>query len=245
MPSKIEQLTITELKSRLLHAAKRSRELMAPMLYHLREKLKAQGKSGAGFGAWVEKNLDITRRTADRWADEYGISAGLKKKRPRSATFGQMSKGSAENDPDTKFYEQELERHAHLIQFTKWVTKKDYAAYQRAVGIIQKHFQISSTREAVLKGVQYAAEAIAAAPTTGYSGERIATGRAGRLERGNDAGRAGLRKTAHSGGENQKRAVNGSGRVPDTDGAGGHRSRKSPQSERRVAGRKAFHTAAG
>ncbi len=102
MPSKIEELTITELKSRLLHAAKQSRKLMAPMLYYLRQKIKAQGKAGQGFGQWVEDNLDITRRTADRWANEWAVSQKLRKpSKPKPKAFRQMSK-SAQASPDGK-----------------------------------------------------------------------------------------------------------------------------------------------
>ena len=79
MSEDIEQLKITELKSRLCQAAKQSRATMAPMLYWLREKIKDQGKAGKGFGPWVEKHLDITRRTADRWADEWAKKNGRKK----------------------------------------------------------------------------------------------------------------------------------------------------------------------
>ena len=71
---------------------------MAPLLYHLRAKLKAQGKSGAGFGAWVEDNLDISRRTADRWADEWAIAHGLKKPPKRAATSGQLTKSKPSVD---------------------------------------------------------------------------------------------------------------------------------------------------
>ena len=71
---------------------------MAPLLYYLRDKLKAQGKTGAGFGAWVEDHLDISRRTADRWADQWGISKGLMKPR-KASTFKQVSK-SAKPNPD-------------------------------------------------------------------------------------------------------------------------------------------------
>ena len=45
---------------------------LAPLLYFLRERLRAQGarndlaNSERGFEAWVEENLDISRRTADR-----------------------------------------------------------------------------------------------------------------------------------------------------------------------------------
>src|ERR1700687_5546672 len=96
MSIKIEQLKIAELKSRLCQAAKQSRATMAPMLYWLRDKIKKQGKAGQGFGPWVEKHLDITRRTADRWADEWAISEGLKK----SPTSRQKSKGGNLDDTD-------------------------------------------------------------------------------------------------------------------------------------------------
>jgi hypothetical protein len=67
---------------------------MAPMLYQLRAKIKAQGKAGEGFGQWVETHLDISRRTADRWADEYARKHGLK-------TFRQMTKSRPKQSPKT------------------------------------------------------------------------------------------------------------------------------------------------
>jgi hypothetical protein len=102
----LETLSVSELKNQLCkvwekhrHTAERT---MAPLLYFLRKKLKAQGKSGAGFGAWVEDNLDVSRRTADRWADAYAVSKGWKKpKKQNTPAFGQMSK-SAKPNPDGK-----------------------------------------------------------------------------------------------------------------------------------------------
>ena len=86
-------MTIAQLKSRLVKIAKRSRTSMAPLLFQLRTHIKAQGKTGEGFGAWVEEHLDISRRTADRWADEWAISKGLKKpSAPKKHTFRQMTK---------------------------------------------------------------------------------------------------------------------------------------------------------
>jgi hypothetical protein len=73
-------LTESQLKSRLCQCAKLTKERMAPLLYYLREKLKKQGsRKGKGFGAWVAANLPITRRTADLWANEYGVAHGLMK----------------------------------------------------------------------------------------------------------------------------------------------------------------------
>jgi hypothetical protein len=98
---KAQQLTIPQLKSRLVQTANRSEKLMAPMLFFLRKKLKAQGKAGQGFGLWVEENLQITRRTADRWANEWGI-VNEKMKRPSKRTSGQhdqKSRKDAESGP--------------------------------------------------------------------------------------------------------------------------------------------------
>lgn len=88
---KLEDLSINELKSKLVSAAKETAEAMAPMLFYLRKKIKAQGKVGQGFGAWVEENLGITRRTADRWANEWAIANKLKDQ-PKPASR-QKSKG--------------------------------------------------------------------------------------------------------------------------------------------------------
>jgi hypothetical protein len=72
MPSKeeIANLSVTELKTKLQAVWRKHEKLcrpqMAPLLFHLRLKLKAQGKKGTGFGVWCEDTLDISRRTADR-----------------------------------------------------------------------------------------------------------------------------------------------------------------------------------
>jgi hypothetical protein len=98
-----EKLPVAELKGTLEKIWRKHEKLcheqMAPLLYHLRLKLKAQGKSGAGFGAWVEDHLDIARRTADRWADQWAISKGLMKPR-KASTFRQMSKSEKKASSD-------------------------------------------------------------------------------------------------------------------------------------------------
>lgn len=90
----IEQMDVPELKAKLVEASRITKGQMAPMLYFLRLKLKKQGsRNGEGFGAWVEANLSwfITRRTADLWADEWGIENGLME--PRNPTSRNISKG--------------------------------------------------------------------------------------------------------------------------------------------------------
>jgi hypothetical protein len=99
----VEKLSVAELKAKLekiwCKHEKLCREQMRPLLYHLRLKLKAQGKSGAGFGAWVEDHLDISRRTADRWADQWAISKGLMKPR-KASTFRHLSKSEKKASRD-------------------------------------------------------------------------------------------------------------------------------------------------
>jgi len=98
MPSKFEKLSMPELKSRLVQAVKVTKATMAPMLYYLRKRIKAQGKSGQGFGQWVEEHLEIHRRTADRWADEWAVAEGLKKAPKKTVkTFRHLSKGVTSN----------------------------------------------------------------------------------------------------------------------------------------------------
>ena len=103
----LDKLSVNELKTKLTNTwgkyKRAAQRTMGPLLYHLRKKLKAQGKSRAGFGAWVEDNVDISRRTADRWADEYAISKRLMKPRKHKApTFGHLSKSSKATPSDGK-----------------------------------------------------------------------------------------------------------------------------------------------
>jgi hypothetical protein len=110
----LDALTEAQLKSKLCDTwAKHKdaiRKEMAPPLYHLREKLKAQGKAGSGFGAWVEQNLEICRRTADRWADGYAKKEGLKstsdsvtESKTKKGTSGQVSKSDRKVTVDLNF----------------------------------------------------------------------------------------------------------------------------------------------
>jgi hypothetical protein len=96
------KLSEQQLKTALKAAWKKHEELakedMAPLLYWLREKLRAQGSRNdihdkdRGFGAWVEEHLDFSRRTADRWCEWYAVTTGLKP----ASTFGPLSKSDVE-----------------------------------------------------------------------------------------------------------------------------------------------------
>lgn len=162
--TELQKLNEQELKAAIKSAWKKHERLakkdMGPLLYWLRFKLRAQGSRNdihdedRGFGAWVEDNLDISRRTADRWANEYGLANGLMM---RDGTSSQVTK----SDED-EFYEQELRKHGKNIQFNYWVSQTVHKQYERSLKTIKKHFKIANDKEAVLRGVCYAAETIGA-----------------------------------------------------------------------------------
>jgi hypothetical protein len=117
--SELQKLNEQELKAAIKSTWKKHERLakkdMGPLLYWLRVRLRAQGSRNdihdedRGFGAWVEDNLDISRRTADRWADEYGLANGLMMR------DGTSSHATRSDDDD--FYEDELRKHGKNIQF--------------------------------------------------------------------------------------------------------------------------------
>jgi hypothetical protein len=105
---KIEDLSVTELKNKLQTIwrkhEKLCRESMGEYLYWLRKRMRAQGARNdkkdkpEGFGAWCEDNLSITRRTADKWADDWAIAQGLKKPSKKTPkTFRTTSKSDESN----------------------------------------------------------------------------------------------------------------------------------------------------
>src|SRR5260370_3334704 len=129
--SELQNLNEGELKAAIKSAWKKHERLakkdMGPLLYWLRLKLRAQGSRNdiqdedRGFGAWVEDHLDISRRTADRWADGYAIENGLKDPTPTSSHVTK----SGEDD----FYEEELRKHGKNIQLNSWVSQKVHKQY--------------------------------------------------------------------------------------------------------------------
>lgn len=144
-----ENLSVSQLKEKLekiwLKHEKLCRTEMAPLLYHLRLKLKAQGKTGAGFGVWVEDTLDISRRTADRWADEWAISRGLKKPSKKAkATFRQMSKSGDSETADEKI----------VVNFSMVLTESENKAWLVALRVLG-----STAQQVVFDAVLNAARA--------------------------------------------------------------------------------------
>ena len=180
--SELEGLNAEELKAAIQSAWKKHERLaqkeMGPLLYWLRAKLRAQGSRNdlheeeKGFGAWVEDNCEITRRTADRWADQYARENGFV---PIPPTSGHESK-SLEGDFDGG----RLGKYNKNIRFDYWVSKSVHGQYEQAVKTIKKHFEITKDKEAVVKGVCYAADIIANRSTNGKRNQR-SRARNGRL----------------------------------------------------------------
>jgi hypothetical protein len=135
-----------------------AKKSMGPLFYWLREKLKAQGTRHEGFGAWVAQNLDITRRTADRWADWYGLENGLMTRKVKP-TPRHLSKGfESHAEGEDGFYERELRQHGKLINY--WLTQDEYQDYEQTLNAFKQHFKIVNDKEAFLKGMQYAGESL-------------------------------------------------------------------------------------
>lgn len=165
--SELKTLNEGELKAAIKSTWKKHERLakkeMGPLLYWLREKLRAQGSRNElrdqdkGFGAWVQQTIEISRRTADRWADDYGLANGLIK---RKLTSRQMSKGF-EDHPENDFYARDLRKHGRQIQMNYWVPVGEFQRHEKAVNALKKHFKTTSTQDAIVKGVQYAAKTLA------------------------------------------------------------------------------------
>lgn len=204
----LQRLSEQELKTAIKAVWKKHEELakqdLAPMLYWLRDKLRAQGARNdltqdkdRGFAGWVEENLDISRRTADRWCEWYAVEAGLKP----ASTSGHVSKS------DLELYEDILDTHKgkHQIAFNFWVKTAVHNQYQKALTHLQKTFNLKDSKEAVVRGVIYAASVIEreakAGSNKGVGGKvpiskPVSARRTGR-ESGSDAQRRARVRTAH------------------------------------------------
>lgn len=162
--SELQNLNEKDLKDAIKSEWKKHERLakkdMGPLLYWLREKLRAQGSRNdihdkdRGFGAWVEETLDISRRTADRWADWYAIEKGLK----------QLTSGQLTRSEDKEFFAGILDEHKgdQQIAFNCWVKKAVHAQFAKALMTIQKQFGLKNKKEAMVQGVIYAAKNVSA-----------------------------------------------------------------------------------
>ncbi len=167
--AELEKLNEAELKAAIESTWKKcerfAKKEMGPLLYWLRENLRAQGSRNdlrdrdMGFGAWVQETIEISRRTADRWADEYGIKNELIKRKPRT-TSGQDDQKWL--DPKyIKLLEEKRRKHLRQVLPGHWVPLAEFERHEKSVKALKKHFKTTSTHEAIVKGVQYAAKAIA------------------------------------------------------------------------------------
>jgi hypothetical protein len=165
--SELKKLDEQQLKAAIESAWKKYERLakkeMGQLLYLLREKLRAQGSRNdlrdrdKGFGAWVEVTIEISRRTADRWADDYGLANGLMKRKSTSRQDDQKSF----THEDDKFLEEKRRKHGRQIQMNYWVPLAEYQRHEQSVKVLKKHFKTNNIQEAIIKGVQYAAQALA------------------------------------------------------------------------------------
>lgn len=164
--SELQKLNEDELKAAIQSAWRKYERLakneMGQLLYWLRENLRAQGSRNdirdqdKGFGAWVEQTIEISRRTADRWANEYGIRNGLMK---RKLTSGQDDQKSFLHEDDAA-QEAKRRKHGRMILGNHWVPLAEYQRHERAVEVLKKYFKTDSKQEAIMKGVQYAAKTV-------------------------------------------------------------------------------------
>jgi hypothetical protein len=115
----IEKLSTKQLQAELKKLAKPLQADFAPLLYHLREKMKTPGKAG-GWGFWVRKHLPFSLKTATNWANEYGVEHRLMEVKQR-ATSGKSARGS---QPDVFQF---------VVPRPKWLPKQQAKELQRVI----------------------------------------------------------------------------------------------------------------
>ncbi len=245
--AELAKLNEQELKSAIKSVWKKHEELakqdLAPLLYWLRDKLRAQGARNdlttdkdRGFAFWVEEHLDISRRTADRWCEWYAVEAGLKEE-PLDIC----------PKVDEELYEDILDTHKgkQQIAFNYWVPKAVHAQYQKALTHLQREFGVKDKTEALVRGVIYAASVI----DKGAAGRGSAkvVGRVPLRRRGSTVeSRLGVRKgvrTAHGRGKtgsNVPTLARAQGEARNKQGvhsANGHRKGSGLKAAKAAAGR--------
>ena len=152
-----ENLSTSQLKTALKKLGAKYEDDSKALLYYLREKLKAQGKRSEGFGAWVEANLPISRRTADRWADEYAVKAGKKKPSTSGQHVQKWVPGPVKDDNDDDLYLLELplvgaerrafDEAARVLQREKRLTQVIYEAVLVAANVKKPNAKEKNTRD--------------------------------------------------------------------------------------------------
>ena len=239
------KLSVDELKAAIVAAWKKHEALakaeLAPMLYWLRDKLSAQGSRNdlhdkdRGWEIWVIEHLDISRRTADRWCAWYAKEVGL------VPTSGHVA-GS-----DAGPWEDILNDHENQLQiaFNCWVPKAMHAKYQKALSVLQKKFGLKNKKEALVRGVIYAATVIDEGATKRGSAKVVGNVSL-RRHRSTVEGRLGVRKAvraAHGRGKTSSnvrvaaRVAREVGLKQRNMGTNGHGEGRSSKAMRAAAGR--------
>ncbi len=209
-PAKLNE---QELKAAIISAWKKHEALakteLAPLLYWLRERLRAQGARNdltqdkhRGWELWVTTHLDISRSTADAWCAWYAKEAGLVPAERTSTDVG--------GSEDDGFYEDIIDKHKgrQKITVSYCLPKTVYSQYHKALTKIQNKFGLENKNEAVVQGVIYAATVIDKR-TAGRGAAKVVEDVSVRNPRRANAGNKQVRKGARSayGGRKPKGAV--------------------------------------
>jgi len=245
--AEIQKLNEHELKAAIKSAWKKHEESaradLAPLLYYLREQLRAQGarndlgiEKDRGFAAWVEENLDISRRTADRWCEWFAVEAGLK-----PSTSGHVTKS------DVALWDEIQNEHEgqQQIAFNCWVPKAVHGQFTKALTTLQRRLNLKNKKEAMVKGVIYAATAIDREAKSGRSSSmvgRVSLRKHNTKRKGYSAVRATVRPAHRRGTQSGSvpvvaRGQSKSRHQPVAHGSNGHRGGSGLKAAQAAAGR--------
>jgi hypothetical protein len=138
-----KKLTVTQLQSELKKTWQRYSAVkaeMSPLLYELRRKLRAQGKKGEGWAAWVEAgHIGISLKTANRWADEIAGEKGTSSRKSRGGL-----KARAAETPVWKF----------SAPTTAWFTSERQRELNEAIQIVGDNRAAQLIYEAITAEVE-------------------------------------------------------------------------------------------
>lgn len=165
LDSELQKLDEQQLKAATKDAyakcERRTGKEMGPLVYWLRLRMRAQGSRNdihehRGFNVWVESNLDVSRTTANRWADDHA-------KELNASGLTLTENGRSSHVPKGK-------RFKHLKRsrgITFWVPEPLRDQYKQAVETFKEYFKTTDSGEAAVKGMVYAAKIIAARSRSG------------------------------------------------------------------------------
>src|SRR5262249_53467458 len=162
----------------------------------------------------------------------------VKMRYKQDSTSGHLSKS------DLEMYEDILDTHKGKLQiaFNVWVPKAMHAQYSKALTTLQKKFACKDKKEALVKGVIYAAAAINSG--RGYSGlvGKTTSSQRSRAAKSFRRSRKALRhalageRTVQNALRDTKGGSQAKRRGRDAHSSGGHRAGGSPKAMRATAG---------